>query len=176
MTSVDNSSTMPVGVHYHPKSVSGGKMLSQMLGTAKTVQVCERCMTKHSAQNHIVTHENVHYNSKCDTCLQMKAVCQYCERKGHVSYLPALRCCESCLKESVQCRKVAVLAVVADCEEFNKQALLEIQKMSKNNTMPPELLLLTPLPDVVHIGKSLKCSWANWFIDLNAHVDILDRL
>ena len=173
MTSVDNSSTMPVGVHYHPKSVSGEKMLLQMLGVAKTVQVCERCLTKQSVQNHIVTHENAHCNSKCDTCLQMKAIWQDCQRTGHVSYLPALRCCESCLKESIQCRKVAVLAVVTDCEECNKQALLEIQKMSENHNMPPELLLLTPLPDVVHIGKSLKCSWANWFIDLNGQMSNL---
>ena len=144
-----------------------------MLGVAKTVKVCERCLTKQSLQNHIVTHENAHCNSKCDTCLQMKAICQDCQRKGHVSYLPALRCCESCLKESIQCRKVAVLAVVADCEECNKQALLEIQKMSENHNMPPELLLLTPLPDVVHIGKSLKCSWANWFIDLNGQMSNL---
>ena len=37
--------------------------------------------------------------------------------------------------------------------------------------MPPELLLLTPLPDVVHIGKSLKCSWSN--IDLNGQMSNL---
>ena len=33
--------------------------------------------------------------------------------------------------------------------------------------MPPELLFLTAFRDVVDIGKSLKCSWSNWFIDLN---------
>ena len=144
MTTVDNSSTMPVGVHYHPKSVSGEDILSQMLGMAKTVQVCDRCLNKQPAKNHIVTHNTSQCNStKCDRCLEMKAVCQECQRKGHFSYLPALRCCESCLEESVQCRKVAVLAVVTDCEERNKQALLEIEKMSENNTMPPELLLLT---------------------------------
>ena len=44
--------------------------------------------------------------------------------------------------------------------------------MSENKTMPPELLL-TPLPDVVHIAKSLKCSWSNWFIDLNGQVSNL---
>ena len=75
----------------------------------------------------------------------------------------------------MQCRKVAVLAVVTDCEERNKQALLEIEKMSENNTMPPKLLLLTPLPDVVRIGKSLKCSWSNWFIDLNGQIYIAER-
>ena len=74
---------------------------------------------------------------------------------------------------SVQCRKVAVLAVVTDCGECNKQALLEIEKMSENNTMPPELLLLTPLPDVLHIGKSLKCSWLTWFVDLNGQMSNL---
>ena len=72
---------------------------------------------------------------------------------------------KSCLEDSVQCRKVAVLTVGTDCEECYKQALLEIEKMSENKTMPPERLLLTPLPEVIHIGKSLKCSRSNWFID-----------
>ena len=45
--------------------------------------------------------------------------------------------------------------------------------MSENNTMPTEPLLLTPLPDVVHIGRSLKCSWSNWFIDLNGQISNL---
>ena len=123
MTTVDNSSMMPVGVHYHPKSVSGEDILSQMLGMAKTVQVCDRCLNKQPAKNHIVTHNTSQCNStKCDRCLEIKAVCQECQRKGHFSYLPALSCCESCRDESVQCRKVAVLAVVTDCEERNKQA------------------------------------------------------
>ena len=123
MTTVDNSSTMPVGVHYHPKSVSGEEILLQMLGMAKTVQVCDRCLNKQPAKNHIVTHNTSQCNStKCDRCLEIKAVCQECQRKGHFSYLPALSCCESCREESVQCRKVAVLAVVTDCEERNKQA------------------------------------------------------
>lgn len=36
--------------------------------------------------------------------------------------------------------------------------------MSDDNNLPTELLLIVPMPDVVHIDKSLKCSW---FIDLN---------
>ena len=53
ITSIDNSSTMPVGVHYLPKSVSGEEVLSEMSDTAKTVQTCERCLKKQSAHNHI---------------------------------------------------------------------------------------------------------------------------
>ena len=102
MTTVANSSTMPVGVHYHPKSVSGEDISSQMLGMAKTVQVCDRCLNKQSAKNHIVTHNTSQCNStKYDICLEMKAVCQECQRKGHFSYLPTLRCCKSCLEEPV---------------------------------------------------------------------------
>ena len=97
-TSVDNSSTMPVGVHYHPKSVTGEEM-------AKTVQVCERCLTKQSSNNHIVTHETAKCNSTFATCLDLKSVCEHCKVKGQVSYVAALRCCDSCLKDAVQCKK-----------------------------------------------------------------------
>ncbi|KXJ09859.1 hypothetical protein AC249_AIPGENE20523 [Exaiptasia diaphana] len=158
MTSVDNSSTMSVGVHYHPKSVSGAEMLSQIIAMGKTVQVCERCLNKQPAHNHIVTHETAQCNSKCESCLELKDVCQDCKEKGHLSFIPALRCCETCLEESAQCRKVAVLVVVTDCEECNKQALLHIQTMSESSKLPAELLLLTPLPDVVHVGaKNPNC-------------------
>ena len=50
---------------------------------------------------------------------------------------------------------------------------VEIEKTSENNTMPLELLLQTPLPDVVHTGESLKCSWSNCFIDLTGQMSNL---
>lgn len=167
ITSIDNSSTMPVGVHYLPKSVSGEEVLSEMSDTAKTVQTCERCLKKQSAHNHIVTHETAQCLSRCETCLEAKAVCHDCYTKGQVSHIPALRSCDSCLKDSVECRKTVVLVVVTDCEECNKKALLTMDKMSAENNLPPELLLVSPIPDVVHLGKSLKCSWSNWFIELD---------
>ncbi|CAB4014850.1 Hypothetical predicted protein [Paramuricea clavata] len=39
--------------------------------------------------------------------------------------------------------------------------------MRKEGSLPPVLSLLVVLPDVVHVGKSIKCSWANWYILLN---------
>ena len=40
--------------------------------------------------------------------------------------------------------------------------------MTEDETLPPAgtFTSRSPLPDVVHLGNSLKCSWANWFIDL----------
>ena len=39
--------------------------------------------------------------------------------------------------------------------------------MADDKELPPALELVVPLPDVVHIGKSCKCSWSNWFINLD---------
>ena len=36
--------------------------------------------------------------------------------------------------------------------------------MAQDGTLP--LSLFVTLPDVVHLGKSMKCSWTNLFIDL----------
>ena len=30
-----------------------------------------------------------------------------------------------------------------------------------------------PLPDVVHVGQRLKCSWSNWFLDLDGELSNL---
>lgn len=96
-----------------------------------------------------------------------------CKASGQVSHIPSLRACDSCLKKNILCRKFATLAVITDCEECNKKALLEIDTMADGGTLPPELFLAVPLPDVVHVGKSLKCSWSNWFLDFNGELSNL---
>ena len=68
----------------------------------------------------------------------------------------------------MKCNRFLALCVITGCEEFNKKALFELHSMAEDDTLPPELSLLVALPDVVHLGKSLKCSWANWFIDLGS--------
>ena len=138
---------MPFAVHYLQKPVSGNEVLSQMTKTAKMVQTCERCLNKQSAVNHIVKHEFASCSSHCEECLQTKAVCRDCCAKGQVSHIPALRACDSCLEESVECHKTVILVVVTDCEECNKKALLKLDKMSDENNLPPELLLIVPMPD-----------------------------
>ena len=84
-----------------------------------------------------------------------------------------MRACNNCLKDGVTCKRVVVLAVVTDCEECNKQALLELDSLAENTTLPPKLLLAVPFPDVVHLGKSLKCSWSNWILELEGEMSNL---
>ena len=45
-TAQDNGASMPVAIHYRPKSVSSEKMLSSMKNSALTIQTCERCLKR----------------------------------------------------------------------------------------------------------------------------------
>ena len=42
-----------------------------------------------------------------------------------------------------------------------------IEEMPVNKTIDPAFEYLTFFPASVHVGKSLKCSFFNWFIILN---------
>ena len=65
------------------------------------------------------------------------------------------------------------MAIVTDCEEWNKQALLELDSLAETLALLPELVLAVPFPDVVHLGKSVKCSRSNWFIELDGEMSNL---
>ena len=60
-----------------------------------------------------------------------------------------------------------VLVLTTDCEEGNKKAMELIEVMQVNKTIDPAFEYLAFFPDSVHVGKSLKCSFCNWFIILN---------
>lgn len=165
-TTLDNGASIPVGVWYRPKSVSGEEMLQSIQKSAKTIQTCERCLKQQTATNHIVSFETSQCLSSCDECLELKSVCPNCKEKDHTSHIPSLRACNTCLDEGFKCNKFLVMVVVTDCEECNKKALLTLNSNAEDETLPAELSLIVALPDVVHLGKSLKCSWANWYIEL----------
>lgn len=65
------------------------------------------------------------------------------------------------------------MAVATDCEECNKKGLVCLSDMADNKELPSELELVVPLPDVVHVGKSCKCCWSNWFINLDGELSNL---
>lgn len=60
-----------------------------------------------------------------------------------------------------------ILAFVVDCEEGNKKAMTEMEDEQDNGTVDPELALCVLLPDSLHVGKSLKASFANWYLKLS---------
>ena len=126
-----------------------------MKDSIRSVQTCENCLKGQRSVKHIVTCEasNCLPMNKCEECLKAKSVCASCKNKGQVSHHPSLRACDSCSDRNVTCQKLVVMALPT--------------AMADDKELPPALELVVPLPDVVHIGKSCKCSWSNWFINLN---------
>ena len=143
-TSLDNDSSMPVGVCYRPKSVSREEMLKSNQEIAMTLQTCKRCLKHQTSVNHIVSSNTSPCFSKCDECFQSKSVCAACKENGQVSHIPSLRACDRYLEEGVNWRFLA-LSVTTDCEECNKKALSELHSMTEDETLPPELSLLVHL-------------------------------
>ncbi|KXJ07208.1 hypothetical protein AC249_AIPGENE9328 [Exaiptasia diaphana] len=118
--SLGNGATIPVAVHYRPKSVTGEDILSSMENEIKIIQTCELCLENQPSDKHILSSDR--------------------------------SCCEM---------------VTTDFESCNKNALLQIADMLEDESIPPYLEALVPLPDVVHLGKNIKCSCSNWFINLD---------
>ena len=114
--------------------------------------------------------------ARWEDCFTLESVCSTCQKNGQVSHIQSSRACNNCLKDSVTCNKVVVMTIVTDCEECNKQALLELDLLADTSALPPELVLAVPFPDVVHLGKSVKCSWSKWFIELDGKMSNLVML
>jgi len=174
-TSRDNGAAMPVAGFFRPKSVTGEEIFSCMKDSIRTVQTCENCMKALRSVKHIVSSEtsNCLAMSKCEECLSSKSVCATCKDSGQVSHIPSLRACDACLDRNLMCQKLVIMAVATDCEECNKKALLCLSDMADNKELASELELVVLLPDVVHVGKSCKCSWSNWFINLDGELSNL---
>ena len=105
-------------------------------------------------------------DSACNECFKEKVVCEECKQHGQTSFFPSLRACKRCIEDGKKCVKAAVLIVTVDCEEGNKKAMSDILEELENGTRDPSLSLVIPIPDSVHVGKSLKAGFANWYLKL----------
>ena len=60
--------------------------------------------------------------------------------------------------------KLIVLVWSADCEESNKQAMLQLLQEKRDGALAQELQFLVPMPEATHVAKCLKGGLANWFL------------
>lgn len=137
------------------------------LEQVKILQVCKACLERIPSDNHTVQlpPEDL-CCSVCEECLQNGKVCDTCAERKQPSHIPSLRACKRCYDAGQQCVRCAVLVLTTDCEEGNKKAMELISKMQEERSIDPALQYLVFFPDSVHVGKSLKCSFCNWFIIL----------
>ena len=167
LTTLDNKVSLPVLVEYCPKAGKTGTNLTEKVKDhVKILQMCENCLAKTKVENLIVQNSAI-CKSFCETCFDEKHVCQPCKADGQVSIYPPLRACKNCLDNNEKCSKRAVLVITTDCEEGNKQMFLKLKDEIENGTFDPHICLAVPLPDAPHLGKSLKASFSNWFLQLS---------
>lgn len=164
LTNVDMKNAKPVAVDYGTKSKNGEQVKAAMVEKIRTMQVCRTCCHGAKSNNLILSAISLGQDysvAHCNVCWTGKKVCVHCERMGQTSHTPALRACTRCVNSGSKCEKVVVVVVTTDCEESNKQALTQLHDDAAKGQASPELYLLAAVPDVVHLGKSLKCSWSN---------------
>jgi len=120
------------------------------------VQCCRACL-----ESSDITVNNDCCKSVCEACLDMNSVCERCKQDGQVSKNPSVRACKRCVENNSKCIKFVVLSWSTDCESGNR-------KMADLIAEKPITFLefLVVFPDVVHLAKTYKCSWSNWYLIL----------
>ena len=168
-TTLDNSCSIPCAVHYVTKKGKTGEKMKDFLETqCKILQICQSCQAEAPSVENVLNEDAIDLcKSICDDCFNNKKVCDACKDQGQTSYYPSLRKCKKCTDAGKKCIRVAVLACIIDCEEGNKKAMTEMKENLEKGTVDPQLALFVPLPDSVHVGKSLKASFANWYLKLS---------
>ena len=168
LSTTDNEVSMPVAVTYKSKAgKTGVDMKEQFLNEVEVVQTCHHCIKLGDSSQHIL-HSAVTMicKSSCQVCIEAASVCNDCVAQGQISLIPSLRACQRCLEANVQCARAVVLVLASDCESGNKKAFELISESKSNGALSPQFIFIC-LPDAVHVGKSLKCSFANWMLLLD---------
>ena len=177
LSTADNNVAMPVSVRYEPKAGKSREEMKQLfLNEVDVLQTCHSCIKVVTSNDHILEKEAAAIcNSLCNTCIAMKTVCSACKEQGQTNVRPSLRACQRCLDAGQQCVRAAVLVVATDCESGNKKAFEMIAESRTNGTLDPRSIFIC-LPDAVHVGKSLKCNFANWMVLLRNERTCLSML
>ena len=75
-----------------------------------------------------------------------------------------------CLEHNQKCIKRVFVAVISHCEEENEAAFRSLKDETEQNRINQEFVLLTPIPDAPHVGKSLKAEFSNWYVKLGNEI------
>ncbi|XP_063412869.1 uncharacterized protein LOC134695518 [Mytilus trossulus] len=179
LISICNKLSMPIAVYYLSKSGKTGIFMKELfLNSIMKCQICFNCLKGLQTQDGVIKEFGCCI-SVCQRCIQNGAVCEQCHKDGQISIQPSLRACTKCVESGKLCTKCSVFIITTDCESGNKAALQSIQQEIKEGTASPSISELSVLPDCVHVGKSVKCSFANWYLLLGnerANLSIIHTL
>ena len=168
VTCLNNDFCLPVAVHYCSKvGKSGDNVKETFLDQIRLIQMCENYIVRTKDENMVLAKSNfLLCESYCDNCFTSDAACANCSTKGQTQVNPALRALDYCLKNNFRCIRRVVLVITVACKSGNKQCLKQIQQELNESTINPHLPLLSLLPHVLHVFKTYKVSFSNWYLQL----------
>ena len=113
---------------------------------------------------HITTLHQSMCCSFCEECYESENVCEECKSLGQVSHVPSLRFCNYCQGRNTVCFRQVMLVACSDCESGDKFTFEMLQEKLELGSIDPELSVLSVVPDCLHVGKSIKTAFANWWL------------
>ena len=152
---------------------SGGKtgpeIIDRYTKIIKSVSKCESCVRSKPANLNTIDPELV-CCSFCQECWTEKNVCEDCRKKGRKTIYSQLEPCFQCLDKGIVCRKALVQVLALDCFSGNRFLIENFRRDFENDTKDAEVYLTEPIGEILHILKTIKSSYSNWFLMLSGNL------
>ena len=177
LVSLCSSVSLSLGYHLQP---SGGKkgfqIVEKYTEIIKTVSKCESCVRAKPPYFNTIRPDTP-CDSCCDVCWQSGVLCQGCREKGRLTIYPQLEPCFQCLEKGILCKKAVVLVLALDCFTGNRYLIEKFQKDLDNKSKDPEIFLTEALGEIIHVLKTIKSSFSNWYLlELSGNIINLSML
>lgn len=160
ITTLDNKAALIIGNDFTGLSGDGDSTLQCHVKRIQELQQRLNCLRENPDA---IVKEECH-TTVCGECFSMADVCSTCRQVEHVHWAPVLRCCDRCIRNDLQCSKLACFNLDTDCQSMFKAALERLGNEQKQGKLDKQLALSAPNPDVVHAGKNIHRSHCNWFL------------
>ena len=158
ITTLDNKAAF-IGNDFTGPNGDGDSTLQCLVKRIQELQQCLNCLRENADA---IFKEECH-TTVCGECFSMEDVCSTCREVEHAHWAPVLRRCDRCIRNDLQCSKLAC-NLATDCQSMFKAALEGLGDEQKQGTVDEQLALSAPNPDVVHAGKNIHRSHCNWFL------------
>lgn len=196
MSAVDNKVSFALGTDAELQKGTGEEVEEHVRNVIRTAQTCDCCLeSKNLPEHELVMTDPNFCKSTCGTgeCPRLAAEflklytgnidinalpdpCSACADHGHKSALQQLRRCDICIENKTKCRRFCCLAFSLDCASKNKTAMVNWETRQRQGTLHWDVALVAPLPDYLHVLKSLFMSMLNWCLMAGGYWFFLELL
>ena len=164
LVSLDSNVALSLGYILQPSpGKSGLEIIKKYTEMIKTTSKCEACVKSKPANLNTIPPETP-CCSLCLVCWNQGYLCETCEELGRRTIYPQLEPCFQCLEKGEKCRKVLVQILALDCFSGNRVLIEKFQSDFQNGVKDPELYFTEPIGEIIHILKTIKSSFSNWFL------------